>query len=102
MSAKTNYSFETSLPAFKDNLANNKIRQCDEVLSLIKRGAKCLLQISEISKIPQAVISARMSDLMKEGKAGYDGQIVFKDRLRKKIVVLHPPVIQIGKQQNLF
>lgn len=102
MNPQSNYSFETSKPAYLDNLANNKVRQSDEVFALIKRGAKCLLQISEISKIPQAIVSARLSDLKKEGRADYEGQIVYQNRLRKKIVITQPPIISFGTQSKLF
>ena len=91
------YSYTTSLPAYKENQVTNKKRQCDEVLSIIKMGYNNLLQISQVSGIPQAIVSARMSDLMEEKRAMYSGQTVYQGRLRKKIIVVGEVV-----QANLF
>lgn len=94
-----NYSYATSLPDYKENKAFNKRRQCDEVLAFIKKGANNLLQLSELTKIPQAVVSARMSDLMEENKAKYEGFTIYNNRQRKKIVPVKPEPIN---QPELF
>lgn len=87
-----NYSYETSYAPFKENQALNKRRQQDEILQFIKKGANNLLQIAELSKIPQAVVSARMSDLMEENRAKYEGFTIYADRKRKRIVAIKPEI----------
>lgn len=102
MKEQSNYSFETSHKPYKENIAFHKQRQCDLILGIAKRGANNLLQISQVSGIPQAIVSARASDLINEGKIVYEGHVVFNNRLRKKIVITQPPVISFGKQVELF
>lgn len=82
------YSFSTSYPAYQENLQFNKRTQCDEVLGFILKGANNLLQISEASGIPQAIVSARVSDLINESKIEYRGFTVYKNRKRKRIVAI--------------
>ena len=94
-----NYSYATSLPAYKENQTFNKRRQCDKILLFIKRGADNLLQLSELSGIPQAVVSARMSDLIEENKAKYEGHVIYDNRKRKRIVFVKPKPID---QPELF
>ncbi len=95
-----NYSFETSYPPYKENEAVNKNRQCDEVLGFIAKGANNLLQISQLTGLPQSTIAARCNDLVKECKAKYEGFTVYADRKRKKIVVIKK--IEPGIQMNIF
>lgn len=83
-----NYSYETSYAPFKENQALNKRTQCDEVLKFIKKGANNLLQISALSGIPQAIVSARMSDLIEENRAKYEGFTIYENRKRKKIIAI--------------
>lgn len=87
-----NYSFETSYEPYLENKAFNKRTQCEEVLKFIKKGANNLLQISALSGIPQAIVSARVNDLIDENKAKYDGCIIFNDRKRKKIIAIKPEI----------
>ena len=94
------YSYETSYPPFLENKATNKRTQCDEVLAIIKKGANNLLQVSEVSGIPQAIISARVNDLIEENKIEYNGFTVYNNRKRKKIMLVKQPVP--GVQANLF
>lgn len=93
-----NYSYETSFTPYKENQAFNKRRQQDEILGFIKKGANNLLQIAQLSKIPQAVVSARMSDLMEENRAKYEGYTIYNDRKRKKIVAVKPETKFIQKE----
>ena len=93
-----NYSFSTSLPPYKENLSFKKT-QCDEVYAFIRKGMNNLLQISKHSAIPQAIVSARVSDLMKEGRVKYDGETVYMNRRRKKLVIVEK---EIKKQAELF
>lgn len=82
-----NYSYLTSLPAYLENKAERKDSQCEKVLSFIKGGCNNLLLISEKSGITQAIVSARVNDLIEEGKCIYSGHVVYNNRLRKKIVL---------------
>lgn len=84
----TNYSFETSLPAYKENKVGAKERQCEKVLSSIRNGCNNLLQISEETGILQAIVSARCTDLIKENKIQYLDFVTYKDRKRKKIELI--------------
>ncbi len=97
---KSNYSYETSLPPYLENKALNKQRQCDMVLEIIKRKANNLLQISQVSGIPQAIISARVNDLIKESKVAYLGKVIYNNRLRKQIVFMVHEV-EMGKQSEI-
>lgn len=99
---QSNYSFETSHEPYKENIVFNKQRQCEQVLAIIRKGGNNLLQISQVSGIPQAVISARMSDLLKDGKAAYDGFTIFNNRKRKKIKWIQNPTPVIGLQGKMF
>ena len=83
-----NYSFDTSYEPYLENKAFNKRTQCDEVMAFIKKGANNLLQIAQGMKIPQAVISARVNDLIDEGRAKYEGFTIYANRKRKKIVAV--------------
>lgn len=82
-----NYSVSTSLPAYQDN-ATIKRRQADDLLAFIKRGANNLLQLSQLSGLPQSTVAGRCSDLIKEGKIEYKGHTIYSDRKRKRIVLV--------------
>lgn len=97
----SNYSHLTSKPAYLENKVISKDRQCDALFKLIKHGANNLLQLSQLSGIPQAVCSARMDDLKKENRASYSGHVIYENRLRKKIKIIEQ-VIPTGKQAELF
>lgn len=98
----TNYSYETSMPAYKDN-PNLKKTQAEELLSLIRKGANNLLQIAELSGLPESTVAGRVNDLIKEHRVKYNGKVVFRNRVRKKIEVVLKPVIEKNKNQiNLF
>ncbi len=95
----TNYSFATSLPPYNE-APNLKKRQADEILAFINKGANNLLQLSQLTNLPQSTISGRCSDLIEEGKIMYAGHTVYADRKRKKIVAVKR-IIE-GKQSELF
>ena len=97
----TNYSFETSYPPFKEKPAFKRT-QCDEVLAIIKKGANNLLQLSEVSGITQAIISARVNDLIDEHKIKYEGFTYYRERKRKKICLITAPVKGVQKELNFF
>lgn len=95
----TNYSYETSLPAYLDK-AEIKRRQQDEMLRFIRKGANNLLQLSILMGIPQSTVSGRMTDLMKEGKTEYNGQVIYNGTRRKRIVAIKQETT--FKQNELF
>jgi hypothetical protein len=84
-----NYSFTTSLPAYHDN-ALIKRRQADDLFLFIKRGANNLLQLSQLSGLPQSTVAGRCNDLIYECRIEYKGHVVYANRKRKKIVVIKP------------
>lgn len=96
----SNYSYETSYPPYKENEALNKRTQCDEVLQIIKHGANNLLQISQVTGLPQSTIAARINDLASEKKIEYSGFTVYNNRKRKKIILIKPVVN--GMQASIF
>ena len=95
----TNYSFETSLPPYQERPSEKK-RQADELMAFIRRGANNLLQLSELSGLPQSTVAGRCNDLIEENKVKYEGFTVFRDRKRKKIVV--KAFVINGVQKELF
>lgn len=82
----TNYSYQTSLPAYRDN-GSEKLIQADLVLAYIGLGKNCLLQIADQMRLPQSTVAGRVNDLIEEGKVKYEGFVIYKDRKRKKIVL---------------
>lgn len=95
----SNYSFETSLKPYREKPSEKK-RQADELYQFIRRGANNLLQLSELSGLPQSTVSGRCNDLIDENRIEYSGYTIFRDRKRKKIVV--KPVFSKGVQKELF
>lgn len=95
-----NYSFETSKPAYQFNQANAAKKQCEKVLNAVINGAETLKEIEEVTGIPQAIVSARMSDLEKEKKLMYFGKVVYKKFTRKRIVLAIPQ--SVGEQAKIF
>src|SRR6478735_4843057 len=95
----TNYSYATSYEPYKDNAAIKK-RQADEILAFIARGGNNLLQLAQLTGLPQSTVSGRCNDLLKEGSIKYEGHVIYADRKRKRIVAIKK--IVIGKQVDLF
>lgn len=95
----TNYSFATSLPPYHE-APNIKKRQQDELLAFIFKGANNLLQLSQLTGLPQSTVSGRANDLIEEGRVKYEGFTVYADRKRKRIVAIKKPIE--GKQVELF
>lgn len=94
----SNYSYATSLPPYQEKPSEKK-RQADELYLFIRRGANNLLQLSELSGLPQSTVAGRCNDLIDENRIEYNGHTIFKDRKRKKIVV--KPVVLKGVQKEL-
>lgn len=88
MGKKTNYSYKTSLPPYRENPEGKQLKK-QEILAEITRlgGTACLKQLENALKIPQSTIAGRVNDLKDDGKIVYDGTIEFEGRLRKKIVL---------------
>lgn len=83
----TGYSYLTSLPAYKENSLGKGV-QAERILSLVSlSNGITLLELSELSGLPQSTVSGRIGDLMELSKVRYDGLILYKGRNRKRIVV---------------
>ena len=95
----TNYSYATSLPPYQEGAIIKK-RQQDELLAFIIKGANNLLQLAQLTGLPQSTVSGRISDLIEENKIEYFGFTVYADRKRKKIVAIKK--LPEGKQSELF
>lgn len=88
--AKTNYSFDTSLPALTEN-KSEKQQAKQRVYDAICNGANCLLKIHEVLKMPQSSVSGRVNELIEEGKVYYsdkENYIQYKNKLRKRIMLV--------------
>lgn len=84
--SNTNYSYETSLPAFHEN-AEGKEVQKDMIYSLIIQSEKtCLKTLEKLTGLPQSTIAGRINDLVKEEKVMYKDKGFIEGRLRKLIV----------------
>lgn len=83
---QTNYSYETSLPAYRET-PSEKAFQSSKVLESIKDGKSTLLEISEALGLAQSTVSGRVNDLIEEGTVKYDGFTNYKNRKRKNIIV---------------
>jgi hypothetical protein len=95
----TNYSYDTSLQPYKENQSQKK-RQCDEVLRFVKRGANNLLQVSQLTGLPQSTIAGRINDLIEEERVKYEGFTIYSDRKRKRIIEIRKEIKVT--QQELF
>ena|SRR5436190_728259 len=95
----SNYSYPTSLPAYESGPLI-KHKQSEDILAFIKRGATNLLQLSQLTGLPQSTVSGRISDLLNEGKIEYKGFVIYADRKRKKIVAIKK--LPEDKQSELF
>jgi hypothetical protein len=97
----SNYSFETSLPAFQ-SCPDEKKKQADMIYELIQQGADNLLKLAELTGLEQGRISARISDLIEERKVRYaEEKIVYKKFKRKKICLAISPAASF-QQSELF
>lgn len=84
---QTNYSYATSLPTYLDN-KEGKAKQRNRIMRLIKRGFNNLKKISKYSGIESSTVAARVNELIKYSQVKYDGNVIYKGRLRKKIIAL--------------
>jgi hypothetical protein len=100
----SNYSYATSYEPYKDNSAIKR-RQADEIMAFIVRGGNNLLQLAQLTGLPQSTVSGRISNLLEEKRIEYSGHTIYagadgKPRKRKRIVPVKK--IVIGKQVDLF
>lgn len=95
---KTNYSRETSLPAYREDQPG-KQAQKDRILQEMNRlgGAACLKQIEQFMHLPQSTCSGRMNDLINDKKIMHDGFVEYDGRLRKRFVIIKSNVVPITK-----
>ncbi len=87
---KTNYSFPTSLKPYLEDRTGKQI-QADRIYSLIASGSSCIKELSEKTNLPSSTVSGRLADLIKDKRVKYSGTTIYKNRLRKKIVILSKP-----------
>lgn len=87
---KTNYSWETSKPAF-DDVTPGRISNEEKIYAVVKRLKQtCLKEIANITGIEQGTVSARINTLIEKGKVIYgdkENYIEYKGRLRKKVLL---------------
>ena len=83
---KTNYSVETSLPAYYSK-KNDKDIQKARILKLIPHIGTCLKELEEKTGLPQSTVAARINDLIKENKVHYFGKYCYKNMYRKRIFI---------------
>lgn len=86
---KTNYSFSTSLSPYIELQTSGQAQiQADLILGFIKSGACTIKELSEKTGLPSSTVSGRLSDLIKANKVSYSGHVTYRERLRKKIIVI--------------
>lgn len=83
---KTNYSTLTSLPPYLEGSAM-KAKQEAKITALVSLGVNTLLELSEKTGLPQSTVSGRCGDAIKRGTIQYSGTVIYKSRLRKRIVI---------------
>lgn len=82
---QTNYSFETSLPAYKINPVN-KQSQANKILGYVKQlKSTTLKELEDLTGMPQSTIAGRVNDLIEDKKVHYNGKKKYKGMLRKII-----------------
>lgn len=79
----TNYSYPTSLPPYLED----KTKQRNKVLRVIKAGKKCIKAIAKATGIPDSTVAGRVNDLVKFGVVKYDDFTYFDNRKRKRIIL---------------
>lgn len=83
------YSHLTSKPPYIDLKTSGagKIAE-DKVVEAIRLGASCLLEISERANMVQSTVAGRVNDAIKAGRIRYEGTTTYRNRLRKKLVIV--------------
>ena len=85
----TNYSYETSAPAYYENQAG-KQTQADNIYNAIRTfgGFSCLKQLESFTGLPQSTVAGRCNDLIRAEKIKYSGIVFYENRKRKRIVLM--------------
>ena len=83
---KTNYSYQTSLPSYKENQTGKDIQK-EFILKCIAKGHNNLKSLQNITGLPQSTVSGRISDLLVDEKVKYSDFVYFEGRKRKRIVL---------------
>lgn len=98
---KINYSIETSLPAYNSN-QNEKVLQENNVLKQIKalKNNACIKVISRNLSLPDAIVSARINDLITKGKVEYSDKKFKIEGFMRKVPQLKKSIID--NQTELF
>lgn len=94
---KTNYSIETSLPAYH-SFPSQKKKQAEKVLNAVKYLGEnaCIKLVAAHVGIPDATASARINDLIKDGTLYYTDEKKVIDGMKRKIIAI------VNKQLKLF
>ncbi len=83
---ETGYAWKTSLPAYHDNTTEKEVQRV-QVLNAIKAGANNILQVCEMTGLPDKCVTGKIHLLIKSGDISYAEQTVnYKNRERKKII----------------
>jgi predicted transcriptional regulator len=98
---KTNYSLETSLPAYHSD-QNEKVLQENKVLKQIEalKHNACIKIIARNLQLPDAIVSARINDLITKGKVEYSEKKFKIEGYMRKIPQLKKIIIE--NQTELF
>lgn len=88
--AVTKFSVATSLPAYREHSSVKAIQEA-RIIGLVSQGFDSLLDISEITGLPQSTVSGRANDAIKHGKLRYCGYVIYKNRKRKRLVMAPAP-----------
>lgn len=88
-SQKSNYSFETSLPAYKSN-PTVKAKQKSHTLSIFNElgGRATLKQVADKMGLPQSTVSGRINDLIEDKELIDTGQKEMYDGLVRKVFAI--------------
>jgi hypothetical protein len=84
---RSNYSFETSLPAYQSNREERQ-KTKELMFQKILCGHNTLKHLEEATGEYPNIVSARVNDLIKEHRVKYEGFTHYKGMKRKQIVVI--------------
>lgn len=87
--ANSNYSFDTSLPAYKGNQLG-KDRQKDQLLKIFNElgGRATLKQVADKIGLPQSTVSGRINDLIGDKELMDTGEKVSYAGMIRKVFAL--------------
>lgn len=82
----SNYSFETSLPAYKDNKESKK-QQVEIIYEAIKNGKQTIAELADLTGLQPSTVSGRIGDLVRAGRVYSDSTVIFNGRKRKSFQI---------------